>query len=373
MQKFTTAATKNNPQQLTQLLRMLQAVGLQTNNNRKTATPQPAAKTAASKPAAPLNPALTVDPSLLKNSRTFKSWGFTAGTPGGLDGENGYIEPTRWSGNGDNDINVQIANAVFSNPEAMAKLGLTADDWKLENAGGYQHDSYTPATYNISDKALSALSGFKLNRVGFDGLKDGRVKTVTDSAGNVVYTSQPYSYDPAKEMKSALVQAASFAVPLAPGLGAALGGALGASGLGANMLGTGLINGTLAKASGGHFLKNAVTGAASVAIPSLPGLSTLNPIAKAAISQGLTAGLSGGNAKNMLVSALLGGAGASMQGAGVNPILSRAAVGLLSGALQGNSQQGLLAATAGGLSGIDPRLGSLLKLIVGTTKKPGKP
>lgn len=98
-------------------------------------------------------------------------------------------------------------------------------------------------------------------------------------------------------VKGTLKAAAPFALALVPGAGAALGSALGASGAVATGLGNAIIQGTIAEATGGDFLKSAA-------------LSGLGSLAGGVVQPGL-AEATGSNA---IASALTGGAMSEIAG-----------------------------------------------------------
>ncbi len=157
------------------------------------------------------------------------------------------------------------------------------------------------------------------NIIGYEFVKHditpGMMSVIrTDTQGNIANTQ----LGPEGEgitLRDAISMAAPFVSLAVPGLGTALGSALGASGTAASAIGSGLIGGTLAEAQGGDFLKGALTGAAgSLAAPVSGSISeavgggTLgNVIGQSATSAGMAA-LTGGDVEQAALMGALTGA-----------------------------------------------------------------
>lgn len=265
---------------------------------------------------------------------------------------------------------------ILKDPKAAKQFGLDESDYKL---AVYEHDNMISDSY-ISDRAKAALADTKLVTRGYAGLKDGRVHTLIGKDGKQVWQGTPFTKTGfADDLQEGLKVMLPMALSFAPGmqaLGAKLGGALGLSGTAATAVGTGLVNAGTAAATGARgtdILRAGLGGGAAAALPAIPGFSGLNPIAKAAISQGVSSGLTTGDGKAALLSALMGGAGASMTQAGVPKPVAGAATALLRTKLQGgNSQQMLLNALTGGASGYNTQLGSFLRAALALQQIPKK-
>lgn len=104
---------------------------------------------------------------------------------------------------------------------------------------------------------------------------------------------------------------------LAPGVGTAIGSALGASGATATAVGNAVIGGTLAEASGGDFVKGALTAGGGTLLGT-------------AVASSISQSLGGGTAANIASNALVGGTMAELQGGD-----------FLQGALQGGITGGI--------------------------------
>lgn len=154
--------------------------------------------------------------------KTFKSWGMDA----------------NWDGSGEDSRSASIAARVMNDPALMKQLGLTSADIQFK-AGGYEADNLVADKFTLSDKARQALAGLTLNRTGAAGLKDGRSSVLRDAQGNILNASKPYSYDPAGDLKDAVIKGAGFmaaaygAAQLFGLEGAAAGAAEGAAATGA--------------------------------------------------------------------------------------------------------------------------------------------
>lgn len=159
--------------------------------------------------------------------KTFKSWGMNAD----------------WNGNGEDSLSASIAGRVMDDPALMKQLGLTSSDIQFK-AGGYQHDSVIPDQFTLSDKAKQALAGLTMSRTGVAGMKDGRSMVLRDAGGNVMSAGKAYSYDPAGDLKDAVIKGAGFmaaaygAAQLFGLEGAAAGATSGATGSAAGTAGT---------------------------------------------------------------------------------------------------------------------------------------
>jgi hypothetical protein len=159
--------------------------------------------------------------------KTFKSWGMNAD----------------WNGNGEDSLSASIAGRVMNDPALMKQLGLTSSDIQFK-AGGYQGDNVIPDQFTLSDKAKQALAGLTMSRTGVAGMKDGRSMVLRDAGGNVMSAGKAYSYDPAGDLKDAVVKgvgfmAAAYGAAQLFGLdGAAAGATSGATGSAAGTAGT---------------------------------------------------------------------------------------------------------------------------------------
>lgn len=160
---------------------------------------------------------------------------------------------------------------------------------------------------------------------------------------------------------------------IAPGLGAAIGGALGATGTAATVLGSAVIGGASAALTGGDPLKGAVMGGLGGGLGSVVGGATSNAL-------GLGLGQTG---QSLLGGALVGGAAGALSGEGFGKgaLMGTAGAGLgivSQGAGTGAFGQGLGAAgqTAGNMltAGYKPKEailgGGLAGLASGLTYKP---
>ncbi len=147
---------------------------------------------------------------------------------------------------------------------------------------------------------------------------------------------------------------------IAPGLGAAIGGALGATGAAATMLGSAVIGGVSSAITGGDPLKGAIMGGLGSGLGSAVGSTASN-----------TLGLNlGSTAQNVLGGALVGGAAGALTGQGFGQGALQGAVGSglsqIAGGMSGPSafQQGLSAAgrTAGQAltAGYDPKSAAIM-------------
>ena len=147
---------------------------------------------------------------------------------------------------------------------------------------------------------------------------------------------------------------------IAPGLGAAIGGALGATGTAATMLGSAIIGGVSSAITGGDPLRGAIMGGLGSGLGSAVGSTASN-----------TLGLNlGSTAQNVLGGALVGGAAGALTGQGFGQGALQGAVGSglsqLAGGMSGPSafQQGLSAAgrTAGQAltAGYDPKSAAIM-------------
>lgn len=149
---------------------------------------------------------------------------------------------------------------------------------------------------------------------------------------------QPYFYteETPKSSKGDFLPIVSLALSVfAPGLGTAIGAALGASGVAASVIGNAIVQGTLAEAGGGDFADGAIKGAISAGVaPTVSatiGSTVANAMADSAFknivtnavtssaTSAITAGLSGGDVeKAALAGALAGAGGAAGQELGIS-------------------------------------------------------
>lgn len=141
---------------------------------------------------------LKTDPGML--GRDFKTFGFNS----------------NWTGYEGDDISAGIARTIMSSPELLAKLGLSASDFSYTGSSD-MGDGDTYGNFKLSDAARKALSGMTVSRTGVAGMKDGRSQVIRDAQGNILSTSSAYRYDPAGDLKDAVLKAAAV-------MGAAYGG-----------------------------------------------------------------------------------------------------------------------------------------------------
>ena len=121
-----------------------------------------------------------------------------------------------WNGSGADSISASIAGRVLADKALMQQFGLTEADIQFK-AGGYQGDNVIDDQFTLSDKARQALTGLTMSRTGVAGKKDGRSQVLRDAQGNVLSAGRAYTYDPAGDLKDAVLKAAAV-------MGAAYGG-----------------------------------------------------------------------------------------------------------------------------------------------------
>jgi len=110
-----------------------------------------------------------------------------------------------WNGSGADSISASIAGRVLADKALMQQFGLTEADIQFK-AGGYQGDSVIDDQFTLSDKARQALTGLTMSRTGVAGMKDGRSQVLRDAQGNVLSVGQAYRYDPAGDLKDAVIK-----------------------------------------------------------------------------------------------------------------------------------------------------------------------
>lgn len=130
---------------------------------------------------------LKTDPGML--GRDFKTFGFNS----------------NWTGYEGDDISAGIARTIMSSPELLAKLGLSASDFSYTGSSD-MGDGDTYGNFKLSDAARKALSGMTVSRTGVAGMKDGRSQVIRDAQGNILSTSSAYRYDPAGDLKDAVIK-----------------------------------------------------------------------------------------------------------------------------------------------------------------------
>lgn len=218
-------------------------------------------------------------------------------------------------------LDVQDAQSGF-NEQLADQLGF-GDLWRqgyTPRIRGSLFDDPDVQAEAFSPELAEKLSQYELARLGYGN--DLRQHAVVDrTSGNVVGAFAPKKYSGFGDF---VKMAAPIMLGAMPGLGAALGGALGASGTAATAVGNGLISGGLSAANGGDFLRGALTGGlTSLAMPTLTNAG--NSVGSAvgggafgdALSRATTGGLRSGlggllnngsvNPQSMLISALRGG------------------------------------------------------------------
>lgn len=270
-----------------------------------------------------------------KLGKDFKTWAFNSD----------------WTGSEDDSISSGIASRIMGDPELLKQLGLTADDIKLVNPAGYQHDSYVPGQYTISDKARQALTGLTMSRTGYEGIEDGRSQVLRDAKGNVLSIGDAYSYDPAGDLKENLLRGAAL-------MAAAYGGGqlLGVEGAGAGAAsgaGTGASTGAASGAgagSAGGIGSLGVEGQLAADLASLGGGTAAGTgSVNAALMEAMAGGAGYGSSGASLAAGIAPGvsAGTTAVNAAMNPYLN--ALGKLS--------PELASSVAGGTGGIGGLLG----------------
>ncbi len=199
------------------------------------------------------------------------------------DGNKTYVDPkyvtqgTRTVESGDGFVdqpvytaNVPVTQTVYGNKETQQAVPNTYSERQTGNAWG--------GTF-----AGSGNTGF---RVEF-----------APNGTPYFYTTGASSSD-----VGGLIPIAALGLSLlAPGVGTAIGSALGASGVAASAIGNAIISGTLAEASGGDFAKGALTGAIGSGVGGL-------------ISPEISSALGGGSVGNVAANALTSGALSELQG-----------------------------------------------------------
>ncbi len=199
------------------------------------------------------------------------------------DGNKTYVDPkyvtqgTRTVESGDGFVdqpvytaNVPVTQTVYGNKETQQAVPNTYSERQTGNAWG--------GTF-----AGSGNTGF---RVEF-----------APNGTPYFYTTGASSSD-----VGGLIPIAALGLSLlAPGVGTAIGSALGASGVAASAIGNAIISGTLSEASGGDFAKGALTGAIGSGVGGL-------------ISPEISSALGGGSVGNVAANALTSGALSELQG-----------------------------------------------------------
>lgn len=135
-----------------------------------------------------------------------------------------------------------------------------------------------------------------------------------------------------KETEESLLPVLQIALMAVPGVGQALGAALGATGLGATALGNALIGGTMAELGGGDFLKGAVTSGVMPVVSQYAGLGNLGTTVSDAF---------GGGPAGDIIGRAVTGAGSSALGAAIGggDVVDALLAGGLGGAAGGVSSE----------------------------------
>jgi hypothetical protein len=251
---------------------------------------------------------------------------------------------------------------------SLGREDLLTDGWWNEYTD--ESDGALRGTIHseISPEAQAVLDQYQIARIGRG--KNRQFVAVDPKTNQLVYAADPFRYTKWSEAPlEALSVLSTAALPGIPGLGAALGGAMGASGLGASVLGNGLISGGLSAAGGGDFLKGALGGALGAGVaPLASGLSAslgggmLGGAASGALSS-LARGVASGN---LDMRSLLAGAAGGGAGAGVSDYFGGGDFGKFAGQLAGRTAGGLVGGRSGGdalrtaLMGAFPSAGGLL-------------
>jgi len=168
---------------------------------------------------------------------------------------------------------------VMQDPELLKKIGgeSALDAYIKEHSalamgtgGNYDGGMSMSADTKRIDEILSA---YKMDSVGYGGMDDGRVKAITKD-GNVLYTGDPYSYKPAKEMAQELMKGVAV-IGATAGLSAmynGIGGYFGSASAGTG----GSTAGGAAGAAGGSGVSQAVSGLGLDAAGNLAGSSLMD-------------------------------------------------------------------------------------------------
>jgi hypothetical protein len=226
--------------------------------------------------------------------------------------------PERTEGVGEGAISYAAQDAQFNQGasglfnQAFADAQGFGDLWrsgfKAGSSNGFDDPYATSDSY--SSELLNKLGGYEVARLGFgDDLRQHAI--IDKSTGKVVSASTPKAYSGFKDFaKMAIPMVLSIAVP---GLGAAVGNALGATGAAATALGNSIVQAGLATVTGADPLKAAIGG----------GLGSLAGGFAAEAAGGGTLGRAAGQ----LASSTVGGA---VRGGSLSDALQNSVRGLLS-------------------------------------------
>jgi hypothetical protein len=178
-----------------------------------------------------------------------------------------------WSGHGGNTIQDQFVTELLGDENFRRNLGLGAEDYS-RTGERYESDNLIESQTALSDRARERLTGYATS--GFDYGDGMSVGLLRDPSGNVVGVSAPVE----RGRSNWLDQVADIAIPLiigvgTGGLGTALGGAMGLTGLAGSAF-TGALRGLSSSAlSGGDMLQGALRGGlSSLLAPTIGSLAT---------------------------------------------------------------------------------------------------
>jgi hypothetical protein len=207
-------------------------------------------------------------------------------TTGSGEGAMDYAaQPAQFLANG-------LIDEAFANANGFGDLWRSGYSEKMLGSGEWDNDDIS---YNLSDELAAKLQQDEIAKLGFgDDLRQTAI--IDKSTGKVVKATEPKAYSGFKDWaKTALPMVLSIAVP---GLGTALGSALGATGQAATALGNSLVQGSLSALNGGDFVKGALAGG-------LGGFA--GGAASAAAGGGAWGQLAGQLARNTVSGAIRGG------------------------------------------------------------------